>query len=329
MKRREFIRLVGAAGVSAASGAFAAQAQRMRRLGVLTALAETDPENQARLASFREALEKLGWVDGRNLHIDYRFAAGSADQYQPLARELVALNPDVILVSTGPATAAMQGETRSIPIIFTTTSDPIGAGFVASLAKPGGNITGFLLYEASVIGKWLSLLKELAPLVTRVAVVGNPRTTPFDYYLREAQTIATTVGLELTPLRVGNAADIERSLNAFADSPSGGFVVLADAMLNNNRTLIIGLAARHHLPTIYGLRVFVTDGGLMSYDTDRLDQFRGAAAYVDRILRGAKPAELPVQAPTKYETVINLKTARALRLSVPPGLLVAADEVIE
>jgi putative ABC transport system substrate-binding protein len=328
MRRRDLIRLIG----SAAAWPLAARAQqrdRVRRIGVLQSLAENDPDLQGRVESFRRALEQFGWAEGRNVHIDYRYAAGHAERFRPLARELIALQPDVILTSSGPVTAAVQQESRSIPIVFTTTSDPIGAGLVESLARPGGNITGFLLFEDGIVGKWLAMLKEIAPALTRVALVGNPKTMPYDYYRRIAVALAPSLAIELLPMRIENAADIERSIEQFASVPNGGLMLPADSTTNSNRDTIVMLAARHRLPAIYSLRAFVTAGGLMSYDTDRVDMYRRAALYVDRILRGANPAELPVQAPTKFETVLNLKVAKALGLAVPSSLLVAADSIIQ
>ena len=328
MRRRDLIALIG----GAAAWPLAAHAQdrdRVRRIGVLQTLAENDPDLRARLEGFRRGLEALGWAEGRNVYTDYRYAAGHAEQFRPLARELIALRPDVILTSSGPMTAAVLQESRSIPIVFTTTSDPIGAGLVESLARPGGNITGFLLYEEGIVGKWLAMLKEIAPHLTRVAIVGNPKTMPYDYYLRIAAALAPSLAIELVPMRIENIADIERSIGQFGEVPNGGLMLPADSTTNSNRDSIVMLAARHGLPAVYSLRLFVTAGGLMSYDTDRVDMYRRAALYVDRILRGANPAELPVQAPTKFETVLNLKTAKALGLVVPSSLLVAADTVIQ
>jgi putative ABC transport system substrate-binding protein len=266
-------------------------------------------------------------VEGSNLQIDYRFATAGA-QVRLLARELIALQPDVILTQSTPATAAMQQETRTIPIVF-TVADPIGSGFVASLSRPGGNLTGLLQYEEGITGKWLAMLKEIAPNLKRAALVANPKTAAFDYFLRSAKALAPSLAIDLVPTPVDNAADIERAIETFAREPNGGLVLPPDTSTVVHRNLIIALAARHRLPAVYALRVFVAAGGLMYYGTDFVDLQRQAASYVDRILRGAKPADLPVQVPTKYETVINLKTAKALGLTVPPALIVAADEVIE
>jgi putative tryptophan/tyrosine transport system substrate-binding protein len=310
----------------------AARAQQpdgMQRIGVLMGLAEDDPETKARLAAFRQGLEKRGWSEGRNVRIDYRFAPGGA-QVQMLSKELVVLQPDVILSHNTPVTAALQRESRTIPIVFAIVADPIGSGFVASLPRPGGNITGVMLYEASVTGKWLAMLKEIAPSLVRAALVANPKTATFyDYYVQAAKAAAPSVGIEPVPTLVENATDIERAIGSFASAPNGGLVLIPDVAALVHRDLIIALAARHRLPAVYNSRIFVAAGGLMSYGNDFVDVFRQAASYVDRILRGDKPADLPVQAATKFETIINLKTAKALGLTVPPGLLVAADEVIE
>jgi putative ABC transport system substrate-binding protein len=328
MQRRQF--MSGLA--SAAAWPFAARAQqagRVRRIGVLVATAEDELQTKAGLAGFRQELEKLGWSEGRDIRTDYRFAAGRADQHQPLAKELVALQPDVILAFSTPVAATLRRETRMIPIVFVNVSDPIGSGFIASLARPGGNLTGMLLYEEGIAGKWLAMLKEIAPRLARAAFVGNPKTTAYDYFLRAAEAVAPSLAIELVPSPVGTAADIERAIESFARVPNGGLLLPPDPTTVLNRDVIIALAARHRLPSVYAFRVFVTAGGLMSYATDQVDIYRQAASYVDRILRGAKPADLPVRAPTKYQTILNLNTAKALGLDVPPSLLVRADEVIE
>ena len=329
MKRRELITLLGGVAAAWPLAVRAQQPDGMQRIGVLMGLAEDDPETKARLAAFRQGLEKRGWSEGRNVRIDYRFASGGA-QVQMLSKELVALQPDVILSHNTPVTAALQRESRTIPIVFAIVADPIGSGFVASLPRPGGNITGVMLYEASVAGKWLAMLKEILPSLVRAALVANPKTATFyDYYVQAAKAAAPSVGIEPVPTLVENATDIERAIGSFASAPNGGLVVVPDVAALVHRDLIIALAARHRLPAVYNSRIFVAAGGLMSYGTDLVDMFRRAASYVDRILRGAKPADLPVQAATKFETIVNLKTAKALGLTVPPGLLVAADEVIE
>jgi putative tryptophan/tyrosine transport system substrate-binding protein len=330
IRRREFIATFGGA-VAWPLAARAQQPDRMRRIGVLMALAEDDPEAKARLAAFRQGLEKRGWSEGRNVRIDTRVASdASADQAQVLAKELIALQPDVILTHATPVVAALQRESRAIPIVFAPVADPIGSGFVTSLPRPGGNITGLMYFEASVTGKWLAMLKEIAPRLERAAFVVNPKTAPFyNYYLRAAESLSPSLGIKLVPSLVENAADIERSIEAFAQTPNGGLLVTPDTNSIVHRDLIIALAARYSLPAVYYLRLFVVAGGLMSYGADPVDISRQAASYVDRILRGDKPADLPVQAATKFEMSVNLKTAKALGLTVPPGLLVAADEVIE
>jgi putative ABC transport system substrate-binding protein len=328
IRRREFITLLGGAAAWPIA-ASAQQPDRMRRIGVLVNLAEDDPEMQLWLTAFRQGLEKLGWSEGRNVRIDYRFHTAGADQVQVPVKELVALQPDVILAEGTSTAAAFKRESRAIPIVFVAVSDPIGSGFIASLARPGGNLTGVLQYEASITGKWLAMLKEIAPGLARSALVANPKVTAYDHFLRASETMASSLAIELVPSPVENAADIERVIGSFARVPNGGLVFPPDSTTTSNRHLIITLAARLRLPAVYAIRSFVAAGGLMSYNTDRSDLFRQTASYVDRILRGANPADLPVQAPTKYETVINLKTAKALGLTVPPGLLVAADELIE
>ena len=328
MRRREFIAaLSGAAAWPLV--ARAQQPEQMRRIGVLVASAEDESDIQARLAGFRHGIETLGWSQGRNVRIDTRFAGGRADQYQVLAKELVALQPDVILAQSPPIIAALQRESRAIPIVFVSVSDPIGAGFVASLARPGGNITGMMQYEAGITGKWLAMLKEISPRLARVALVGNAKTTAYDYFLGAAEAAALPLAIELESRRVETAADIEHAIGAFARAPNGGLLLLPDSTVTSNRDLIIALAAHHRLPAVYPFRFFVAAGGLMSYGTDQVEILRQAASYVDRILRGTNPADLPVQAPTKYETTLNLKTAKALDLDVPTSLLARADEVIE
>jgi ABC-type uncharacterized transport system substrate-binding protein len=326
MRRREFIAFVG----GAAAWPLAARAQqtgRMQRVSVLVASAGTD--GIVRDAAFKLGLERRGWTDGRNVRIDTHLLtpAFSSEQTLKVAKELVALQPDVIVAQTTPYTAALQQQTRTVPIVFVNVSDPVGSGFATSLARPGGNLTGLMLFEGSVAGKWIGMLKEITPRLQRVAALHNPDITTF--YQRAAEALAPSLAVEVVSSPVKSAADIERAIQSFARTPDGGLLISPDFMLTNHRNLIIALAAEHRLPAVYADRAFVTDGGLMCYSTDRVDQFRQAAAYVDRILRGDNPADLPVQAPTKYETVVNLKTAMALGLTVPPGLLVAADEVIE
>jgi putative ABC transport system substrate-binding protein len=302
----------------------------MRRIGVLSGNAEDDAIGQAQLAVFRKELERLGWSEGRNVRIDYRFAAASPEWFQAFAKELVALQPDVIFTNTTPTAAALQRESRAIPIVFVLVSDPIGSGFIASLARPGGNLTGVLNIEASITGKWLAMLKEIAPHLARAAFIANPKTTPYDYFLRAAEAAAQSLAIELVPSPVETAADIERAIESFARVPNGGLVLPPDTTTSLQSDLIIALAARHRLPAVYASRFKVAEGGLMSYGVDSSgDNYRIAATYVDRILRGDKPAELPVQVPVKYETVLNLKTAKALGLTVPDLMIVRADEVIE
>jgi putative ABC transport system substrate-binding protein len=328
VRRRECITLLGGAAVWPLA-ARAQQPERMRRIGVLIGPSENDPDTKARLAAFRQGLQARGWSEERNIRIEYRFAAGSAERARTLAGELVALQPDVIFAQSPLGAAAVQRETRTTPIVFSSVGDPIGLGLISSLARPGANVTGLTTHEAGVTGKWLAMLKEYSPKLARIAFMGNPRTTTFDYYVRGAEPSAAALAIELVPIRVESPADIELALASLAQQASAGLVVMPDPMNIIHRALIIRLAARHALPAVYDRREFIAEGGLMSYGIDRIDEFRRAAAYVDRILRGDKPADLPVQAPTKFETVLNLRTAKALGVFVPPGLLVAADEVIE
>ncbi len=328
--RRKFIAALGSASIAWPLAARAQQSDRVRRIGVLVSGAQGDPEMQTRLAAFRQGLEQLGWSERRNnILFDEHYAAGNPERLPQIAKELITLNPDVIFVMATPAAIALHQATRTIPIVFIAVSDPIGSGVIASLARPGGNITGLLLYEDSITGKWLGMLKEIAPRLARAALLANPKSTPFDYFLRSATTIGPSLGIEIVPTPVADAADIERSIEVFASVPNGGVVLLPDSTTLTHRDLIISLAARNRLPVVYPVHVFVAEGGLMSYSADLDEQSRQAASYIDRILRGADPAELPVQTPTKYETVLNLKTAKALGLDVPPSLLVRADEVIE
>jgi putative ABC transport system substrate-binding protein len=328
MRRREFIGLVGGAAAWPMLSR-AQETERMRRVGALIGGAETDPEFQARVAAFRQNLEKLGWSEGKNIRIDYRFTAASRERTESFAKELVALQPEVIFASSTLPAAALHRESRTIPIVFGIVGDPIGLGFVVSLSRPGGNMTGFTSSEPSISGKWLGMLKEVAPHVSRAAFIANPATMSYDQMLRAAQIVAPSLEIELVPIRVATAADIEREVQAFGVENNGGLVVPSDLTMAVHRDVIVSLAARHRLPAVYGERAMVVAGGLLSYSTDLVDLYRQSALYVDRILRGAKPPELPVQAPTKYTTVLNLKTAKSLGLTVPPGLLVAADEVIE
>jgi putative tryptophan/tyrosine transport system substrate-binding protein len=326
--RREVIAALGGAAAAWPLAARAQQPDRMRQVGVIVGLAEDDPEAKARFAGFRQAFEKLGWSEGRNVRFNYRYAPAGA-RVQTLARELIALQPEVILAQGTPISAALKQETSTIPVVFVGNVDPVGSGFVASLAQPGGNLTGFMSLEASITVKWLGMLKEIAPNLKRAALVSNPKTIPYDYFYRAAEAGAPALGIELVAGRVENAADIERFIESFARIPDGGLILPPDTTTVVNRERIIALAAQHRLPAVYAFRAHVISGGLMSYGTDFVDLFRLAASYVDRILRGDKPADLPVQVPVKYETVLNLKTAKALGLTVPDLLIVRADEVIE
>ena len=328
LKRREFISLIGGAAAAWPLAARAQQPERMRRVGVLHPGAVGD-QGQMRIETFVQALEPLGWTIGRNLHIDARWAAGDTDLLRKYATELVATAPDVVLASTNQPLAPLRQATRMVPIVFVLVIDPVGSGDVTRLARPGGNATGFLLYEYSISGKWLELLKEIAPSVTRVAVLRDPATAAGIGQFAAIQAVAPPFRVELSPVDVRDASEIERTITAFARELNGGLIIPASVASAIHRKLIATLVARHRLPAVYVFREFAAEGGLISYGPDLNDQYRQAAGYVDRILRGEKPADLPVQAPTKYELVINLKTARALGLDVPPMLLARADEVIE
>jgi putative ABC transport system substrate-binding protein len=328
--RREFITLLGGAAAACPLAARAQQADRMRRIGVLMAVAANDPEAKAELAGFREGLARLGWVEDQTIHIDYRFADGNPERFSVLGKELIALHPELIFAQSTPVTAILQHKTRAIPIVFVQVSDPIGAGFVASLSRPGGNVTGVIQYEPGIMGKWLAMLKEIAPRLARVAVLSDPRTNvSHDYFLRNTMAAASPLGIEVISSPFANVDDLEGSIRSFGRQDNGGLLVLPYNFTIVHRDRVIALAAEHRLPAVYAFRYFVTDGGLMSYGINLVDVFRQSASYVDRILRGAKPADVPVQVPTRYETVVNLKTAKQLGLTVPPGLLVAADEVID
>jgi putative ABC transport system substrate-binding protein len=328
MKRREFITMLGGTAAAWPLAARAQQAERMRRIGVLMHLAATDGEGQARFTAFQQRLQQLGWADGRNARIDTRWGANDADRRR-YAAELVVLTPDVILASTTLAMVALQQATRTVPIVFANVADPVGAGFVQSLARPGGNATGFMVFDYGLSGKWLERLKEIAPKVTRAAVIRDAANPAGIGQFAVIQSVAPSFGVELTPVVARDGGEIERAVTAFARSPNGGLIVLGSALGARHSDLIVMLAARHRLPAVYPFRYFVAGGGLISYGPDSIDQYRQAAGYVDRILKGEKPADLPVQAPTKYELVINLKTAKTLGLDVPPMLLARADEVIE
>jgi len=328
MRRRDFVRVVVS---SAAAFSFAARAQqpdRMRRIGVLSGAAEDDQDNKARIGTFVKELQQLGWTDGRNVRIDYRFAAANSENFSKHAAELVALSPDVIL-ATGASLPSMLQATRTVPIVFAFASDPVGSGFIESLSRPGGNATGFVLFEYDLSAKWLELLKEIAPGVRRVAVLRDPAAITGIGQFAVIQSVARSVGVDVSPLNLRETGETERAVTAFASSNNGGLIVAASAMATVERALIIELAARYRLPAVYFERTFVAAGGLISYGADLEDGFRRSASYVDRILKGEKPADMPVQAPTKYDLVINRKTAKALGLTIPSAVLARADEVIE
>jgi putative ABC transport system substrate-binding protein len=327
MRRRQFIALLGGAATWPVV-VRAQQNERMRRIGVLLPSEADDPEYEARMKAFTERLVQLGWIEGRNIQIERRWAKGNAEQTRKLAAELVALAPNVILAPGSSATGPLLQATSTIPIVFATIPDPVAAGYVESLSRPGGNATGFASFEYSIGGKWLELLKEIAPNVTRVAVIRDNTSVAGVGQVSAIQSVASSLRVELAVMNFRSPADLESAVAAFA-SPSSGLLVAQGGTTVVHRKLIIALAAKHRLPAVYVARVFVVHGGLMSYGTDRADQFRLAAGYVDRILKGEKPADLPVQTPNKYELVINLKTAKALGLAVPPSLLARADELIE
>jgi len=328
MRRRAVITLLGGAAIWPMAAR--AQPQRMRRIGMLLSLAEGDPAGLEFVTAFAQGLAELGWTVGRNVRIEYRWGAGDLDRFRKYAAELVALSPDVVLASAASIVDALQQASRSVPIVFVTTVDPVGAGLVESLSRPGTNATGFASYEFSMSGKWLELLKEIAPDIKRVAVIRDPAVAAGSGGLAAIQTVAPSLGVELTPVGVRDAGEIERAITTFARRPNGGLITVGPtSSLQRHRDLIIALAARHRLPAIYSSRVFSFRGGLISYGADPIDQYRRAAGYVDRVLKGERPADLPVQAPTKYELVINLKTAKTLGLDIPPTLLARADEVIE
>jgi putative ABC transport system substrate-binding protein len=327
--RRKFITGLGGTAVAWPLNARAQQPDRMRRVGVLRGTPASDPDAQAQHAAFLQGLQQLGWTDGRNVRIDARWAAGNAADARKYAAELVALAPDVILAGGSSMVEPLLQATRTVPIVFTIVADPLGSGVVDSLSRPGGNATGFMLFEYSLSGKWLELLKEIAPGVTRAAVLRDPTTTSGIGQFAVIQAVAPAVGVEVSPVNVRDAAEIERAVAAFARVANGGLIVTATPLASVHRDLIVTLAARHKLPAVYFDRFVVARGGLISYGADFRDQFRLGAGYVDRILKGQKPADLPVQAPTKYDLVVNLKTAKALGLTIPPTVLSRADEVIE
>jgi putative ABC transport system substrate-binding protein len=327
--RREFIAALGGAAFAWPLAA-RAQSDRVRRIGALMAASDNDPEAQPWVTAFQQGLEKLGWTVGRNLRIDYRWTGGNVERGRTMAAELIAMTPDVLLAGNTPTLAALQQATRTIPIVFVLVSDPVGPGFVANLAHPGGNVTGFVTVEPSLGGRWLQLLKQVAPGVGRVAFMFNPEAAPYaGLFTRPAEAAAQSLGVHLISSPVHNAAEIEGAITELAREPGGGLIAGFDITTIVHRKLLIALAAKHRLPALYSYRFFATDGGLISYGIKITDQYRLAVGYVDRILRGEKPADLPVQAPTKFELVINLKTAKALGLEIPPNMLAIADEVIE
>jgi putative tryptophan/tyrosine transport system substrate-binding protein len=330
IRRRDVVIALGSVAAAWPLVARAQQPERMRHLGILSSLAETDPEAQAWDAAFRKRLLELGWIDGRSVHIDYRWGAGSVDRMRLFARALVQLNPDALVTISTPATAALQAETRTIPIVFAWVSDPIGSGFVSSLAHPGGNITGFLNIETSVVGKWLTLMRDIAPQVSRIGFLYNPQTAPYAaYYLDTFRAASPTLSIEAIDAPVHSTEEVEAVLTKIGDEGGAGLFVMSDTSMIVYRKTIYALAERYRLPTIYPYRVFAAEGGLMSYGVDVTDLLRGAASYIDRILRGQKPNELPVQQPTRFELVVNAKTAKMLGLTIPTSMLVAAEEVIE
>jgi len=326
--RREFITALGGAVAAWPLAARAQQPENVRRIGVLSGAARDNPDLQARLAAFQQVLQQLDWTDGRNVRIDYRWGGGSADNMRKYAAELVALAPDVIL-ATGPTVEQVLQATRTVPVVFVVTADPVGSGFVDSLSRPGGNATGFMLFEYSLSAKWLELLKQIAPAVTRAAVLRDPGNTSGVGQFAVIQSVAPSVGIEVSPVNVRDAGEVERAVNSFARSSNVGLIMTASPLTATHRDLVIALAAQHKLPAVYYNRSFADAGGLISYGPNFIDQYRQAAGYVDRILKGERPANLPVQAPAKYELVLNLKTAKTLGLEIPSTVLARADEVIE
>jgi putative ABC transport system substrate-binding protein len=330
MNRRSFLNLLGGAAAAWPLGAMAQQLSVIRRIGVLISIGESDAEGQAFVAAFREGLQRLNWTEGRNLRIDYRWGAANVDSIRRFAKELVALQPDLILSQSTVTTESVLQESRTIPIIFTSVSDPIGAGFIANLARPGGSVTGFLTIEDSMAGKWLELLREIAPHVRRVAFMYNPETAPFaEYYLSAFKSAAASVAVEAVAAPIHAPTELEPVIADQARVPNSGLIAMPDTFMITRRVEVISLANRYRLPAIYPFRYFATDGGLLSYGSDQVDNFRRAAIYADRILKGIKPSELPVQAPVKFELVVNAKTAKALGLEVPSSFYWRADEVIE
>jgi putative ABC transport system substrate-binding protein len=330
MRRRDVLGALGGTAAAWPGRAWSQPRERPPLIGVLFPLGEGDPEQMQRRAALQDGLERLGYIDGRTARIAYRYAGGEQARFESLAKDIVALKPDVIFVQATGLAAAVQRETRTIPVVFANISDALGPGFVQSLAQPGGNFTGFLLFESGIAAKWLTMLKEVSPALSRASLLGDPNVTPLPYFFGPAEAVAASLGVELRQSSVRTVAEIESAFDALAASPGGGVLIAPGSTMLRNRGLIIALAARHQVPAIFPERVYAVDGGLMSYGiADLVEPFRQAATYIDRILRGEKPSELPVQAPTKYTTVLNLKTAKALGVAVPASLLVAADEVIE
>jgi len=329
MKRRDFIALLGGAAAAWPLAARATQAERMRRIGVLMGYPEGDPQAQANVTALLEGLQNLGWIEGRNVQIDYRWAGGDPDKARTFARELIATTPDVMLPSTNQVTRIVQQETQTIPIVFAFVGDPVGSGFAASLARPGKNITGFANFENSIGGKWVELFKEIAPRAGRVGFVFNPDAAPNVGFFHAAEAAAPSLGIKLAALAVRDASDVEQAVAGFASEPDGGLIVAPHAVTLGNRKLIIELAAQYRLPAVYSDRYFAESGGLASFGNNSADLFRRAATYIDLILKGANPADLPVQLPTKFELIVNLKTAETLGLTISESFLLLADEVIE
>jgi putative tryptophan/tyrosine transport system substrate-binding protein len=330
MRRRNFLTVLGGAVLALPLAARAQPGERVRRIVFLHGIAESDPETQTRIAAFRSGLEALGWTENRNIRIEHRFGAGDVARIQAYAAELASSPPDIIVASSTPVIAALKQAIRSVPIVFSVVNDPVGQGFIDSLARPGGNITGFTFIDFPLIGKWLELLKEIAPGTRRMALMFNPQTAPYyPLFLREFGAAAGSLAAELSAIPVGDRAEIEAAVTAFVREPGGGLIAAPDPFINTHRVLIMALAERHRLPAIYGFRQYVSEGALISYGPDTEDIVRRSASYVDRILKGEKPADLPAQAPTKFALVINLRAAKALGLAVPMTLIARADEVIE
>jgi putative ABC transport system substrate-binding protein len=329
LKRRDFITLLGGAAAAWPLAAWAKQAERLRRIGVLMGYPEGDPQAQANVTALVQGLQSLGWIEGRNVQIDYRWAGGDPDKARTFARELIAMTPDVMVPSTNQVTRIVQQETKTIPIVFAFVGDPVGSGFAASLARPGKNITGFANFENSIGGKWVELFKEIAPRAGRVGFVFNPDAAPNVGFFHAAEAAAPSLGLKLAALAVRDASDVEQAVAAFASKPDGGLIVAPHAVTLGNRKLIIELAAQYRLPAVYSDRYFAESGGLASFGNNSADLFRRAATYIDLILKGANPADLPVQLPTKFELIVNLKTAETLGLTISESFLLRADEVLE